>query len=953
MHIDRGRPVAFEFNGRALSGFAGDTLASALLANQVGLVARSFKLHRPRGIFSAGIEEPSALVDVGAGASRRPNQRATLVELHAGLRARSVNCWPGPRFDLAAVNGWMAAALPAGFYYKTFKWPNWHYFEPMIRRMAGLGRLSGERDAARYEEASIAVDVLVVGAGIAGLTAAVSAAQAGANTLLLASGGQLGGRCALRSDPQVTALIDKARRLKVRILTNTCAFGIYDHQLVCARESLPVSLAVGTLRERLWKIRARAIVAATGAIERPMIFPDNDRPGVMLAGAAERYARAYGVACGRRAVLAGNADYALPLASALSSYGIEILAIADRRPAASAAGSADRIDLPVFHESAIVQVRGTRAVQGCAIRTAAGELRSLNCDLILSAGGLTPSVHLHSQAGGKLRWVDHSAMFVPDTAPRGFTSVGACAGAFDIDLVLSHAEAAGIAMAHGAIPPAPPVGGAGRSLADTHVRGVPGKQFIDLQNDVAASDIELAARENYRSIEHLKRYTTTGMGTDQGKTSNVNALVHMGVETQRSPEQVGTTKFRPPFAPVTLGALAGRRTGSLYRPLKRLPADAWHGVAGAAFEDYGGWWRPAAYPRPGESVADAALREAHSVRAHGGVFDASSLGKIEVYGPDAARFLDLMYVNALTTLGIGRARYGLLLKENGVVADDGIVARLGEERFWINTTSAMAEQTAAGFEEWLQCEFSSLQVLITSVTSQWANLTVAGPKAWDWLKAAGFPEHLAPSRLQHMSIADAEFAGMPARVLRASFTGELSYEVNLPAREARTVLERLSELAPRFDAVPFGLEALQILRVEKGYVVIGSDTDGTTLPGDIGHARKVLAKGANFVGRRSLSLAVAHDEDRTQLVGIEPLDRKTLLPVGAHIASSDPPTRSEGHITSSVMSAALGRPIALAMLRSGGSRIGERIRVHHLGESHAAEVVATPFFDPAGGRLHG
>ncbi len=416
---------------------------------------------------------------------------------------------------------------------------------------------------------------------------------------------------------------------------------------------------------------------------------------------------------------------------------------------------------------------------------------------------------------------------------------------------------------------------------------------------------------------------------------------------------MGTTKFRPPFAPVTMGLLAGRRVASLYRPMKRLPGEAWHRAAGAAFEEYGGWWRAAAYPKDGESIEAAALREARNVRANAGIFDGSTLGKIEVFGPDAGRFLDLMYLGTASTLKVGQARYGLLLRENGVIADDGIVARLGEQRFWVNTTSAMAERTAANFEEWLQCEFNSFKVLITPVTSRWANLTVAGPKAWEWLAAAGFDASLSPSRMRHMTITDTSLDGVSLRVLRASFSGELSYEINVPADEAISLLERLMKLATRFDAVPYGLEAVQILRVEKGYIVIGSDTDGTTFPADVGFGKGMAGKAANFIGRRSLLLPVAMDAARLQLVGVEPLDRKTLLPVGAHIAAADPPTKSEGHITSSVMSAALGRPIALAMLAGGSTRIGESIRVHHLGRTIAAQVVALPFFDPKGAHLHG
>jgi len=802
--LDRTREIRFTFNNRAYSGFHGDTLASALLANGVQLVGRSVKLHRPRGIYSCGVEEPTGLVDVGSGSRRTPNVRASLLEIHPGLVATSVNCWPSVGFDVAAINNWFSAILPAGFYYKTFKWPNWHVYEPSIRRLAGFGRASTEPDPDRYEEIAISADVLVVGAGVTGVAAAVGAARSGAEVLLLGGSSHLGGRLGYQGDAPTAALIKEAQQLGIRILTRTLAFGVYDHNLVCARQIIDgvnSQDAPGMLRERLWKIRARAVIAATGAFERPMVFPDNDRPGVMLAGAVEKYAHAYGVACGSRVVIAANSDQAYQVAATLRGLGVEVLAIADRRPDTLIAAEAPQ-GTQRFSDAVVSGVSGHRAVRGCSIATSQSETKAthFDCDLILSAGGFAPAVHFHSQAGGKLRWLDQSAMFVPDGAAGELYSVGACAGVFELDAALSHAAAVGTALGRRSAVPAAPIGGIGHSLANTHVPRLGKPQFIDLQNDVTASDVSLAARENYRSVEHLKRYTTTGMGTDQGKTSNINALVFMGEQTQRTPPAVGTTKFRPPFAPITMGALAGRRVGSLYRPLKRLPAQAWHEERGAVFEEYGGWRRPAAYPRAGEAIEAAALREAAATRKGAGIFDGSPLGKLELFGPDAARFLDLMYVGTLSTLAIGRARYGLLLNENGVLVDDGIVARLGEQHFWVNTTSAGAERTADMFEEWLQCEFTDLKVLVTSVTARWANVTVAGPRAWDLLAAAGIDGALAPSKTKHLSIAATQLDGIPLRVLRASFSGELGFELNVPADQAQALFARLWALAPGFNA---------------------------------------------------------------------------------------------------------------------------------------------------------
>src|SRR3984885_13226300 len=519
--------------------------------------------------------------------------RATQVELYEGLAAASVNCWPSVEFDLGAINSRISALLPAGFYYKTFKWPNWHLFEPAVRRMAGLGRASGECDRDRYEEAAAQAEVLIIGGGLAGLSAAVAAAEAGADTVLLASSQALGGALGWQSDPEIDDLILRARRSGVRQMTRTLAFGIYDHNLVCARETLhsPAAHAPagGVLRERLWKIRARAVIVAAGSFERPMIFPNNDRPGVMLAGAAEKYAHAFGVACGQRVVIAANSDSAYGTAASLRAAGVNVIALVDRRPPADI--GAQTVHLRTFVNAGIAKVAGTKAVRGCTVISAeAGGSRPerLECDLILSAAGHAPAVHLHSQAGGKLRWLEDSAMFVPDGAAPGVWSAGACAGIFSRDTVVNHAAELGAALARGGPVPAAVAAGAGRSLAATQLSGVGGRQSVDLQKDVSAGDVGLAAQENYRSVEHLKRYTTTGMGTDQGKTSNVNALVLMGEFTGREPSQVGTTKFRPPFAPVTLGLLAGRRVGALYRPLKHLPAEAWHTAHGASFAQFGG-----------------------------------------------------------------------------------------------------------------------------------------------------------------------------------------------------------------------------------------------------------------------------------------------------------------------------------------------------------------------------
>lgn len=965
--LERTQPLRFQFNGQTVAAFAGDTLASALLAQGTSVVSRSYKLHRPRGVFSCGVEEPNAIADVGLGRQRTPNTRLTDCAARDALMVSSGNCWPSLEFDLGASMAALARFMPVGFYYKTFMWPNWKLFEPAIRQLASGSVAADGPDPQRYDELSVNVDVLVVGAGAAGMQAALSAARAGRQVLLLESEAQSGGWLAtqtlhsgLGAAQRVAQLRSELADAGVAIQTHTTAVACYDHQLVSAIESLESRQPAGTVRERLWKIRASQIILATGCFERPMLFPDNDRPGVMLAGAVEKYASHYGVACGRRVVIAAACDSAYGVARSLQGAGVEVAAIVERR-ARHEVGAAAPGGVAVHYASVLVGVEGNGAVQGVRVAGLDGQgARSIAADLVASAGGFTPNVNLYSQAGGALRWVDEASMFVPSRRLAGVAVVGAAAGVFELDRALDHADQVGRTVPGSASPEAP-VGGAGKVSADNRpsaaalatLRGRPGKIFVDLQNDVTAGDVELAARENYRSVEHLKRYTALGMATDQGKTSNVNGLVVMGAASERRPQQVGTTKFRPPYKPVTLNAMVGGRAGARYRPLKALNARDWHVARGALFEEFGGWERPAAYPHPGETLLQAAEREAMQVRQGVGLFEGSPLGKIEIHGPDAADFLDLMYVGTMSTLPVGGARYGALLNENGVVMDDGIVARLGPQHFWVNTTSGGAERVALGFEEWLQCEYVKHRVLVVPITSQWGNVTVAGPNAWTLLERIGMDPSLAPTRMKHMTLREVLFEGQTLRVLRASFSGELGYEINLPPAQTQAMLQRLWDAGQDLGVCCYGIEALMIMRLEKGFLHVGADTDGTTLPQDVGLARAVDKKKANFVGRRSLSRPAGQDAARMQLVGLQPLDRRTRLPVGAHLSTTAPPATAQGFVTSSAFSPALGQPVAMAMLQGGSQRIGERLQAWSLGTMIEAEVVQLPFFDPSGERLHG
>lgn len=969
--IDRALRVHFTFNNQHVDGFAGDTVAAALLAKGIMHVGRSYKLHRPRGIFSCGVEEPTGLLDVGIGSNRTPDTRVTDILARDGLVTTSGNCWPSLGLDLAAFSERFSAYLPAGFYYKTFMWPHWHLFEPVIRRMAGLGKAGDGPDLERYDEVSVSAEVLVVGAGAVGMQAALSAAQAGRQVLLLDANVQPGGWLSsqsLRSGSDSTNRLESLRRalaeVGVQVQTRSTVVGLYDHNFATAIETLEGSNSPGPIRERLWKIRAKQIVLATGTYERPMLFPDNDRPGVMLAGAIESYITRYGVACGRRVVISTACDDAYGVAQSLVAAGIEVAAIVDRRTLREIgidAANQTPSSVRVMPESVIVSVSGKLNVGGVRVTgTNGGALVSVDADLIGSGGGYTPNVNLYSQAGGNLKWLNGSSMFVPDRLLPGVAVVGACAGVFDLDAALSHADAVGRG-APGSLMQKAPVGGAGIVHADNgptpaalaSLKRKPGKIFVDLQGDVVTTDVELAARENYRSVEHLKRYTAIGLGTDQGKTSNVNALVLLGKATDRDPGQVGTTKFRPPFKPVTINAIVAGRSGERYRPLKHLSARSFHAERGALFEEFGGWERPAAYPKAGEDLKSAAEREAAEVRCRVGLFDGSPLGKIEIYGPDAAAFLDLMYVGTMSTLAVGSARYGVLLNENGIVVDDGIVGRLGPNHFWVNTTSGGVDRAVLFFEEWLQCEFVDLRVFVLPMTSQWGNVTVSGPNAWSLLEKLGFDPVLAPQAMKHMSLRETRYEGYPVRLLRASFSGELGYEINLPTSRTGLLLERLWKAGQELGVCVYGVEALMIMRTEKGFIHVGVDTDGTTLPGDVGLARGIDKKTANFVGRRSLGRPASKDPNRCHLVGLQPVDRTTRLPVGAQLAVGRPPLQTEGFVTSSCYSPTLKQPIALAMLKRGTDRMGENLIAWHLGTSIQVEVVKTPFLDPAGEKLRG
>ncbi len=993
-HVDRGRPLGFRFNGQGYQGYAGDTLASALLANGVHLVGRSFKYHRPRGIVTAGPEEPNAIVQVGQDPQTDPNIRATQIELVEGLTARSQNCWPSVGFDIGAVNNLASRLLPAGFYYKTFMWPAsfWMKYEHFIRHAAGLGKAPSGRDPDRYDQTYAHCDVLVVGGGPAGLAAARAAAATGARVILAEQDFQFGGDLLAQQDEKIGAkpaldwvadtLIELGKSSEVRLLPRTTVYAYFDHNFLGLVERVTDHLdeAPDNLpRHRLWKVRAKQVVLATGALERPLVFADNDRPGVMLAGACRTYLNRYAVKPGKQAVVFTNNDGAYGTALDLHRAGVQVAGIVDLRPAPEGPLSeqADALGLPILNERAVVAVEGGKRVKrirvaplGADGASVSGEGEALDCDLLLSSGGWNPTVHLLSQSKGTLAWDELRGCFLPDKAAQATINAGACNGAFGLAGCLEQGHAAGETAAAEAGFPAK---GRGKKPPKAIDRGflparwlwlVPsnkplgrgGKHFVDQQNDVTAADLKLAMREGYRSIEHIKRYTTTGMGTDQGKTGNVNAIGIVAEELGEPLPDVGVTTFRPPYTPVTFGVFAGRNVDALLDPVRKTPMHAWHEQNGAAFEDVGQWKRPWYYPRAGEDMHAAVAREVKACRDSLGILDASTLGKIDIQGKDAVTLLNRVYTNAWSKLEVGRCRYGLMLGEDGMVMDDGVTARLGEHRFLMTTTTGNAASVLAHLEEWVQTEWPELEVFMTSVTEKFATASIAGPNARALLGGLTRDIDLAPEALPHMSFAEGTVAGIPARVFRISFTGECAFEINVPASYGLALWQALMTAGAKYSITPYGTEAMHVLRAEKGYIIVGQETDGSVTPLDLG-MDWIVSKKKDFIGKRSLSRSDMVKSDRKQLVGLLTEDPQAVLPEGAQLVETvlgKPPMPMLGHVTSSYMSPNLGRSIAMALIKGGRERIGQKVFAPLAGGSTlAAEITASVFFDAEGERLRG
>lgn len=964
--IDRSKPVSFTFDGNTYRGFEGDTLASALLANDVRLVSRSFKYHRPRGILTAGSEEPNALVTIGSGGHQDPNVRATVQEIYEGLEARSQNAWPSLEFDVMAVNDLASPFLGAGFYYKTFMWPRafWEkIYEPIIRRAAGLGALSGQPNADTYERAFAHCDVLVIGGGPAGLMAALTAGQAGADVILADEDSLLGGRLNLETlevDGQsgaawaagVAAQLNAMEN--VRVMTRTTITGAYDQGTYGALERVNHHTSVRNGKaplETFWRIAAKHAILCAGALERPVAFQNNDRPGIMTAGAVRAYLNRWGVAPGKAITVFANNDDAHRTALDMIDAGVHVSAVIDSRAEAEALGA-----YTLIRGAHVTNTGGRKRLESITVRSASGA-QNIATDCLAMSGGWNPTVHLTCHMNGRPTWREDIASFVPtEGAIPGLVTAGACQGDFSTAACLQ-AGAAAAAHILGCDMADVPMGDDCAYRMEP-LWAVPGKgrAWLDFQNDVSVKDIKQAATENFRSVEHMKRYTTQGMATDQGKNSNVQALALLADATRRGIPETGTTTFRPPYSPVAMAALAAGAEGKGFMPERFTTSHVATKERKAPMIEAGLWYRPSYFPIKGETHwRQSCDREVGYVREAVGVCDVSTLGKIDIQGPDAGALLDFIYTNMFSTLKVGRTRYGLMLREDGHVMDDGTTARLSEDHYVMTTTTAAAGDVMRHLEFVTQCLRPDLDVRFASVTEQWAQFAVAGPKARDLLNGL-LDAPIDGESWPFMACGPVSVGGIKARLFRISFSGEHAYEIAVPSRYGDALFRALVKRAEKLGGGPYGMEALNVLRIEKGFIT-HSEIHGRVTAFDIGMGRMVSAK-KDCIGKTMSMREGLLDEDREQLMGFKPIGPVMQLTAGAHLyeEGAEPVAANDlGYFTSVAFSPTFGHYLALGFVRTGAARKGDRLKMVDAvrGIETVVEVCHPVFFDPEGERTRG
>ena len=985
-YINRDKKISFRFNGKKYFGYEGDTLASALLANGVHLVGRSFKYHRPRGFLGVGVEEPNAQVQLYKDAKTEPNAIATTVELVEGLVAKSQNCWPSVSLDFGEINNLLSKFFPAGFYYKTFMWPKsfWHkIYEPVIRKAAGLGIAPLKPDPDRYEHKFEHCDILIVGSGPSGLASALAAAKNGAKVILAEDKPRFGG--SLLSD-EVTIGNKKGKEwvdetiLQLQSMSNVIVknrsqvFGYYDHNMLVMLERTKDHIekpSKFTPRQKLWYIRAKEVIISTGSIERPLVFGNNDRPGIMLSSAAKEYMKVYGVLVGKKPIIFTNNDSGYDTAIEFKKNGIDPLIVDIRKSSdSSVVNEAKNLDINIKFSHGVVNAKGHLKVKSATIgklnedRTSYENLEDISCDCICVSGNWTPTVHLSSQSGNKLKFDEKINAFTPNQPRQNESTIGYANGSFSLNENLEQGFEKGFDLSKkiskNSLKITTPTSNE-RSYGKQDkfwCMPLPNKKnykrCVDFQNDVYVSDIELAIREGFRSIEHVKRYTTLGMATDQGRTSNLNGLqLVSNIEKKIIPE-VGHTTFRPPYTPVTIGAVVGREVGKHYRPTRKSPIHSWHENNNAIFVDAGLWLRPRYYKQGNESLAEAAKREATNVRNNVGICDVTSLGKIDIKGPDSAEFLNRVYTNAWSKLAIGKARYGVMLREDGIVFDDGTTTRISENHFHMTTTTAQAANVLTHLEYYLQVVWPELSVNVLSTTEQWAGIALAGPNSRNLLGKL-FPKiDVSNESIPFMGFKESELFGIPARIFRISFSGELAYEINVESGYGVFIWEKMMEVGKEMNIEPYGTEALSTLRIEMGHVA-GSKIDGRAISSDLS-LEGMLSKKKDFIGKRSLNREAFINPSREKIVGVIPLDKKTMIPEGSHLVSDSKatlPNPKLGHISASCWSVEYNNPFSLAILKDGKNKIGEKLYALSplKNKNIPVEIVSSHYVDPKGERV--
>ncbi len=984
--INRDKVITFNFNGKSYQGYEGDTLASALLANGVHLVGRSFKYHRPRGFFGAGVDEPNAKLQVTINGHSEPNINATEIELVDGLSATSQNCWPSVEFDIGAINNFLKRFFPAGFYYKTFMWPKsfWYkVYEPFIRKAAGLGVASLEKDKERYEHKFEYCDLLVTGSGPSGLASAYAAAKNGAKVILAEDKPRYGGTL-LTDDVSIDNMSGKdwsekiISELKtmpnVTLKNRSQVFGYYDHNMMVMFERVGDHLSNKskyTPRQRLWYIRAKETILSTGSIERPIVFGNNDTPGVVLSSAAKEYMKVYGVLVGRKPIIFTNNDSAYETAFEFKKNNVEPIILDTREEHDSeVVQEAKNKGIQIKFSYGVIVANGYKKVKSAKIGKLTKDKKflesteTINCDCICVSGFWTPTVHLASQSGNKLKFDEKIDAFIPDKSKQNEKTIGAANGSFTLQETIESAFKTGSELSSKITDKnnenkIPTVTETKYSVHDKFwcmplpKNGNP-KRFVDFQNDVAVSDIEIALREGYRSIEHVKRYTTLGMATDQGRTSNLNGLQMVSnIENKIVPE-VGHTTFRPPFTPITIGTIVGREVGMEFMPTRKTPMHDWHEKNNAVFVDAGAWKRPRYYKQGNETLLEASKREAKNVRENVGICDVTTLGKIDIKGPDAAEFLNRVYTNAWLKLPVGKARYGVMLREDGMIMDDGTTTRISENHYHMTTTTAQAANVLSHLEYYLQIVWPELNVNVVSTTEQWAGAAIAGPKSRDMLSKL-FPDlDVSNEALPFMGYIESNLFGVPARIFRISFSGELAYEVNVESNYGLFMWEKMMEIGQEFNNQPYGTEALSTLRIEMGHVA-GPELDGRTIPQDVS-LDGLVSKKKDFIGKNSLGKEAFTLENRQKIVGLVPTDRKSSIPEGSHLVENEKaklPNPKLGHVSSSCWSVENNNPFSLAIVNDGKNMIGKKLfAVSPLkNTSIEVEIISSHYVDPEGKRV--